>query len=204
MHLEALNNKTKTAWGKCNFLDGFYLAGGTALALQIGHRISVDLDFFSTEPIKKTLLAKIEKVFGTVNVLVNDKNELTVSVDEVKITCLHYPFPLLYPNVPTYIRPLANIKDIASIKAYTLGRRRSLKDYVDLYFIFSNNLCSLNETIADSRQKYGSAFNDRLFLEQLLSPEDLEEEQINWLVEKPNIEQIKEYFTDLIKQTNLI
>jgi hypothetical protein len=203
MHPEVLNDKTKVVWGKCHFLEGFYLAGGTALAMQLGHRISVDLDFFSEEPIKKTLLDKIEEVFGPVSVLVNSKNELTVRADEVKLTCLHYPFKLLAPTVPTYITPLANVRDIASIKAYTLGRRRSFKDYVDLYFILFNNLSSLKEIIEDAKNKFGDAFNDRLFLEQLLSPEDLDDEEIIWLAEKMSKEQAKEFFTDLIKNTGL-
>jgi len=204
MHPKALNEKTRTVWGKCNFLEGFYLAGGTALAMQLGHRISVDLDFFSEEPIKKTLLDKIENVFGTVSVLVNSKNELTVRADEVKITCIHYPFQLLSPTIPTYITPLASVRDIAAMKAYTLGRRRYLKDYVDLYFIFSQNLRSLKEVIEDAKVKYGEAFNDRLFLEQLLSPEDLEEDEIIWLGEKVSKEEIQKYFTNFIKQDDVL
>ena len=203
MHLEALSDEAKAVWGKCHFLEGFYLAGGTALAMQLGHRISVDLDFFSEESIKKTLLSQIEKVFGTVSILVNSKNELSVLAGGVKLTCLHYPFKLISPTVPTYIVPLASVRDIAAMKAYTLGRRRSLKDYVDLYFILSKNLSSLKQIVEDSKTKFADAFNDRLFLEQLLSPDDLEEEEIVWLKEKVNKEDIKEYFTDLIKNTDL-
>ena len=101
MRIETLTENTKKIWDKIqNFknVSDFYLAGGTALALQMGHRISVDLDFFSDKPIKKTLLEDIEDFFEKpVSVMVKSKDELTVMVDEVKITFLYYYFPLIYP-----------------------------------------------------------------------------------------------------------
>ena len=182
MHYEALNQETKGVWDKCGFLrSDFYLAGGTALALQIGHRISVDLDFFSPNPIKKTLLAKVEEKFDSVSVLVNTKNELTVAAGGVKVTFLHHPFILKKKCVKINIVPLASIADIASMKAYTIGRRRSFKDYVDMYFILSMGYSTLDVLISDSKEKYGHAFNDRLFCEQLTSPEDIDDENIIWL-----------------------
>jgi len=203
MHYESLSKETKRVWDKCSFLrDEFYLAGGTALALQIGHRISVDLDFFSPNPIKKTLLAKVEERFESesVSVLVNTKNELTLTVEGVKITFLHYPFILKYKTVDTNITPLASILDIASIKAYTIGRRRSFKDYVDLYFIFSKEYATLDVVISDAKEKYGHAFNDRLFCEQLTSPEDLDDEAIIWLEKQKSKTEMQIFFQEKVKK----
>ena len=60
MHEKALSDNTLAVWNKCGFLtDDFYLAGGTALAFQMGHRKSIDLDFFSDNPVKNNLLKKI-------------------------------------------------------------------------------------------------------------------------------------------------
>ena len=182
MYYKALNKETKKIWDKCDFArDDFYLAGGTALALQIGHRLSIDLDFFSPRPIKKILLAKIEEKLGPVSVLVNTKNELTVTAGGIKITFLHYPFILKHKTIETNIVPLASIADIASMKAYTIGRRRSFKDYVDIYFILSKEYVTLGTLIYDAKEKYGHGFNDRLFCEQLTSPNDLDDEDIIWL-----------------------
>lgn len=196
MHYEVLNQNTKKIWDQCApFCDDFYLAGGTALALQIGHRISVDLDFFSIEPIKKTLFHKIEETIGgTISVLVNTKNELTLFIDGVKVTFLHYPFALKEKLVANQIVPIASIRDIASMKAYAMGRRRSLKDYVDLYFIISEKLVTLASIISDANTTYGEAFNDRLFCEQLLSPEDLDEEAIIWLAEPKSKDTMQSFF----------
>lgn len=201
MHYESLNQETKKIWGKCGFLrDDFYLAGGTALALQIGHRISVDLDFFSPNPIKKILLTKVEEKFNTVSVLVNTKNELTLTADRIKITFLHYPFILKYKTVDTDIVPLASILDIVSMKAYTIGRRRSFKDYVDLYFILLGGYATLNVVISDAKEKYGHAFNGRLFCEQLTSPEDLDDEAIIWLLEERPKADMQIFFQEKVKE----
>lgn len=170
------------------------------MAMQIGHRISVDLDFFSENPIKKTLLAEIEKIFGEVIPLIKTKDELTVIAQEVKITFLHYPFSLISPLQPDKIVPLASVRDIASMKAYALGRRQSLKDYVDLYEIFSRKLFNLQETITDAKHKYRESFNDRLFLEQLLYIDDLDNEPIEWVGESVSRENIREFFATLIRQ----
>ncbi len=63
IHLEALTSEAKPLFPKLSFFTGFYLAGGTSIALQLGHRISVDFDMFSPEPIAAKLLTKAEQVF---------------------------------------------------------------------------------------------------------------------------------------------
>ncbi len=200
MRQEALNDSTKAVWEKCVFLkDDFYLAGGTALALQIGHRKSVDLDFFCALPIKKTLLGKIEDHFkATLAPVVRSVNELTLFIQGVKVTFLHYPFPLLHQTVKEGMVPLASVRDLASMKAYSLGRRGTLKDYVDLYTVFSKNLVKFEEVINDANQKYSDAFNDRLFCEQLLYTDDIEDEAIEWIEKPVSIEEIKAFFRNLL------
>ncbi|OGI64879.1 hypothetical protein A2647_02985 [Candidatus Nomurabacteria bacterium RIFCSPHIGHO2_01_FULL_40_24b] len=200
MHLEALSDATRALWEKCRFLkDDFYLAGGTALALQLGHRRSVDLDFFSSQSIKKTSLKTIEETFKTpVSVSVRTSDELTVEISGVKMTLLHYPFPLILNTLPTDIVSLATVRDIAAMKAYALGRRGSLKDYVDLYAIFSRNIISLEIVIADANKKYDALFNDRLFCEQLLYTDDIEPEAINWIVAPVSLDDMKKYFREIV------
>ena len=200
MHYEVLDEKTKKLFEKFSFLkDTFCLAGGTALALQLGHRISIDLDFFSDQPIKKRLLKTIEsKVKKADSVLVNNKKELTLYIDTIKITFLHYPFIHKHEFVKTNIIPLASVKEIASMKAYALGRRVSLKDYIDLYFILSLGLTSLASIIADAISVYHDAFNDRLLCEQLISPEEADDESIIWLAKEVSKTEMKGFFSKLI------
>ena len=128
-HLDALTDKGKTIFPRLSYFSDFYLAGGTALALQIGHRVSVDFDFFHEDKIKRTLLPSVEKVFDQSkrHVLVNNANELTILVDEVKITFLSYPFPVILPK--THIGEIValSVAEIGATKAYTIGRRGMFK-----------------------------------------------------------------------------
>jgi hypothetical protein len=204
MHLETLTENTKKIWNKIQSFEDiqdFYLAGGTALALQIGHRISIDLDFFSDKPIKKTLLKDIEDFFEKpVEVIVKSANELTFIVDEVKITFLHYPFPLMFPLKKDNNINLAEIQEIALMKAYSLGRRQSFKDYVDIYTVVSQNLMTLESIIKSAKDKYKEVFNDRIFLEQLVYINDIENEPIAWIEQSISKEEIRDFFEIKIKE----
>ena len=72
-------------------------------------------------------------------------------------------------------------RQIAATKAYTIGRRGTLKDYVDLYFIVSGKISSLDEIMEMAKIKFADEFNDRLFLEQLVYFNDIEETKIQFL-----------------------
>lgn len=178
LHTETLTPELKKLFPKlAPFKDDFYLAGGTALALQIGHRVSVDFDLFSDTPIKKTLLGAVEEAcgVGASEVLVNKSTELTLKIAGVKCTFLEYPFPQIFPLIPGGSIDLLSPKEILVTKAYTIGRRGSFKDYVDLYIGIRENISQIEEIIALARQKYGDVFNDRLFLEQLVFVDDIDE-----------------------------
>lgn len=178
LHFETLTPELQELFPKLSpFKDDFYLAGGTALALQIGHRVSVDFDFFSDAHIKKTLLSAVEEVCGVraSEVFVNKSTELTLKIAGVKCTFLEYPFPKLLPLILGEFVNLLSPKEILVTKAYTIGRRGSFKDYVDLYIGIREGISQIEEIMALAREKYGEVFNDRLFLEQLVFVDDLDE-----------------------------
>ncbi len=92
------------------------------------------------------------------------------------------------------------VVDIAIIKACAICKRASYKDYIDLYYILKNNYITLNNLIELAKKKYGNEFNDRLFLEQLISIEGISDEQISF-IEKPITRlEIKEFFISEISQ----
>lgn len=101
MHSEALTDDGAKMFPALAAFEGFYLAGGTALALQIGHRVSIDFDLFTEKPIDRLLLPKVKRVFSgaLVQPVVNNPDELTAFVGNVKATFLRYPFPLIRPLV---------------------------------------------------------------------------------------------------------
>ncbi len=205
MRLEALTEKGKEIFSKLGSFDDFYLAGGTALALQIGHRVSIDFDLFSEKEISKDFLSKIKQIFSEkdVSVVVNNPDEVTAFVSETKVTFLKYPFPLIYDFINYEGVNLANVKEIAGIKAYTIGRRGSFKDYIDLYFILSEKYSSLNEIIDVAQKKYQGDFNSRLFLEQLLYLEDIADTKIVFLKNSVDKKGLRKFFEEEIKKIKI-
>jgi len=146
LHQEVLTEAAQKLFPILSKFKGtFYLAGGTALALQLGHRISVDFDLFSPDPIKKTLLSAVEEAYDgvPVEVLVNNSRELTLIVGSVKHTFLHYPFPLVLPLVQNGTIDLLSAQELLATKAYTIGRRGTFKDYIDLYTGVHEKISSL-------------------------------------------------------------
>jgi len=120
----------------CDYLQGFVLARGTALALQIGHRQSIDIDLFSKESFKEDLLLqKLEKNFGF-SVDMIDENTLKGSINNIKTDILTHPYkdvyePHLFGNILLFGK-----EDIAAmiINAISVSGNRS-KDFIDIYFL---------------------------------------------------------------------
>lgn len=204
MHTEALTESAKTLLPRLKKFDGFYLAGGTALALQLGHRVSVDFDFFSEQEISPDLLQLVEMLFAgySQKILVNNKDELTFIVGETKITFLHYPFLLLYPLVDLESIKLASLREIAAMKAYTIGRRGTFKDYVDLYFLVKSDI-GLDNIIRDADKKYKEAFNARLFLEQLVYFTDITDLNTRFIKPPVSPQEVENFFEAEIKKIKL-
>lgn len=207
LHTETLTPELKELFPKlAPFKDDFYLAGGTALALQIGHRVSVDFDLFSETHIKKTLLAAVEEAcgVGASEVLVNKSTELTLKIAGVKCTFLEYPFPRLLPLVPSKSINLLSPKEILATKAYTIGRRGSFKDYVDLYIGIREHISHIEEIAVLARQKYGGVFNDRLFLEQLVFVDDIDEMPLEMKGgPAPTKRELVDFFSEEIRKIRL-
>ena len=90
-----------------NALQQFSLAGETSLALQIGHRISVDLDFFGNAPINKESLFDLFTPFGKLKLITQSTNILIFEINNIKIDFISYRYPL--------IKPLINIRDFKKL-----------------------------------------------------------------------------------------
>ena len=207
MHLEALPNMAKELLPYLENFNDYYLSGGTALALQIGHRVSIDFDFFSDNQIPKTLYVQVKKVLQdntTTRLVVNNSSELTIFANDIKITFLYYPFPLINPLVNLRGLKLPTIQELAAIKAYTIGRRGEYKDYIDLYYLLNDKHTSLVEILELARKKYKNDFNDRLFLEQLIYLDDVNEYEVR-LLKQDSItkEKLKNFFEEEVKNLGL-
>ena len=120
--------------------DAWTLAGGTALALQIGHRYSEDLDFFHTRSFDvDDLLARIAQI-GDVRVLARTGDRLHVLLADLRISFLKTGMPLLFPAIEYRGLRLADPQDIAVMKVIAIGGRGSRKDFVDLYCLLKGGM----------------------------------------------------------------
>lgn len=159
------------------------LGGGTALAFQLGHRRSFDLDIFVAGRVAKNNLALSQKIFGKATPLIDTPEELTLRVGETKVSIISFPFPPLHKIMATDFIPLFDIRDLAANKIYAIGRRGTWRDYVDVWQILQNGL-QLADIIKEAQKRFGSAFSEKLFLEQLTYYGDIHDFTIEWLGKK--------------------
>jgi len=116
---------------KLNFLQDFYLTGGTALSLQIGHRESQDLDFFAQEDFYSEELQRELEKLGNLESVELDRGTLNCFLDDVKLQFLQYPYPLLEEKI-TWENVLISSKlDIACTKLITAHILKSLVYFID-------------------------------------------------------------------------
>lgn len=136
MKLSIISSKQAKLLKKLSFLKkhGFYLAGGTALALQIGHRTSLDFDFYTKKNFDVQQLHRLlERKFQEVIVLQKEKNTLNVKVDGIAVSFFKYPYPLIFPLVKEQDFPaLASKEDIAAMKVIAISDRGTKRDFIDI------------------------------------------------------------------------
>lgn len=204
IHLDVLDKQRQDLLEKLVPLSrGFILGGGTALSLLIAHRKSFDFDFFSRTNIAKNLLEKISQVISVSNVSVDTSDELTFfTKSEIKITFLSYPFDHAFSLVDLNSGlQMFSVKDIAIMKAYTIGRRGEYRDYFDLYAILLNHYISFPDLVSRAKKVYGSVFEEKIFLQQLVYFGDLLNFDITPADSKslPKPEEVKHLFEELVK-----
>lgn len=164
------------------FGNKFYLVGGTAIALQLGHRRSIDFDLFAHQKIdQRKIRSLIVKKHHINRVIIDSQGEYTLTVDGVKLTFLHYPFQIrANQRFGEYIK-MPDLASLAAMKAYALGRRAKWKDYVDLYWMMERQI-SILEIIKQAKAIFGVEFNEKNFREQLAYFKDIDyTEEVNWL-----------------------
>ncbi len=143
---------------KSEFFSDFILVGGTALALQIGHRDSIDIDMFGNCLIDEDAFIDELEQFGKVIKLQKTKNILILSLNNIKVDFVNYRYPLLEDFKTIDGIRLASTKDIAAMKLNAISGRGSKKDFIDLFFLL--NEFSLEQMMTFYNEKYqdGSYF----------------------------------------------
>ncbi|MBI5405813.1 nucleotidyl transferase AbiEii/AbiGii toxin family protein [Candidatus Kaiserbacteria bacterium] len=155
------------------FKKDFGLVGGTAVALHLGHRESIDFDLFSHKSFGNlSLQRRIEKVRQIDEILVNKEGEFTFVIDSVKFTFLNYPFDIDYSESFENVIRLPTLLTLAAMKAFAIGQRNKWKDYVDMYFII-RDYYSVEKISMHAHMLFGDKFNGRMFRNQLSYFDDI-------------------------------
>lgn len=179
------------------FKHEFYLVGGTAIALQIGHRRSIDYDLFKKSTINpKKILSKIDSLSYNYKVTYRADEQLNLVMQDVKFTFYQYPFEIEHPLRFEGI-PMPDLLVLAALKAYALGRRSKWKDYVDLYFILKDHF-SIPEIVEVANKIYDQLFSEKLFRAQLSYFNDIDmSEPVEYVVPEVPVKMIKDYLINI-------
>ena len=200
MHDEVLNEaQQKLLPLMAQFRREYYLVGGTAIALHIGHRRSVDFDMFKpTEINHKRNLDRIVASGFEYQVTRRVFEQMNLIVGDVKLTFFQYPFPVASEVMFGNVFRIPSLLSLAAMKAYALGRRSKWKDYVDLYFLLTQHF-QMSEVTEKAIAIFGDLFSEKLFRAQLSYFADIDyTEEVEYLVAvPPSNEEIKAKLTQI-------
>jgi hypothetical protein len=144
------------------------LAGGTSLALQLGHRYSEDLDFFRHEAFDVDSLTNQLAQIGRVQIQSRTSDTLHVLVGGLRISFLKTQASLLFPGTVYRGMTLADPRDIAVMKLIAIGGRGSRKDFIDLYFILQGG-SSIEDIMALAGRRFADIdYNEYHLLKSLV------------------------------------
>lgn len=183
--------------------EEFYLAGGTALAIQIGHRESIDFDFFSPHSFDtEVMIKRLSTLFGEKSFIVTQVEKDTLSIvlhQEIKISFMTYEYKLINPLITMDYMNIASVPDIACMKLSAIMQRSALKDYVDLYEIMK--IYPLEQLLLFTKKKYPT-IDSTVILKSLSYLEDIIDEPLIYQVgqTKPQLDTLKLFFQEEVKK----
>ncbi|WP_317898650.1 nucleotidyl transferase AbiEii/AbiGii toxin family protein [Aurantibacillus circumpalustris] len=193
MHLNILS---KEQFQQLTILSAFKreytLVGGTAIALHIGHRKSIDFDLFKSNQIhpskiKSALSAKKLKY----QILFQNDVGFHLLINGVKWTFFYYPFLIQDSVVREKQFKIPDLLTLAAMKAYALGRRSKWKDYVDLLFIIENHH-TIDQISKRAAEIFKEAFSEKMFRIQLVYFKDIDfSEEVEWVVKPLSLKKIQ-------------
>jgi len=183
-------------------LKSFYLAGGTGVALQLKHRVSLDLDFFTKKDIDdKTLIQKI-KTWCKLSIERETENTLIGIFNGTRVSFLKYDYPLLFDLKQIEGIRVADLRDIGCMKIDAISSRGMKRDFVDLFFI-CKELISLKSLLSLFKRKYKSVnYNMMHILKSLMYFEDAENNPTPKMIVHVSWQEIKNFFQQEIRKIN--
>jgi len=189
-----------------SYLAGFYLVGGTALSLRIGHRKSADLDLFSNFSFDVVQLMENLTADYSFNLFFSANNTIKGSIDNVKVDLLSHRYPLINKPVVEEKIELLSTQDLIAMKLNAIsGSGQRVKDFIDIYYLLQN--FSIDQMIGFYKKKY-SHYNEVSVLKSLVYfddidfndwPEMIADPDLKWNTIKDELEKrVKKYLNQQI------
>jgi hypothetical protein len=200
MHLEILSKEQNDLLSLVSkFKREYYLVGGTAIALHIGHRESIDFDLFKLADLrkndiyKKVVASKFGYKFGYENY-----EQLNLIINHVKFTFFSFPHKVPVNSVIKGVIKMPDLLTLAAMKAFALGRRAKWKDYLDLYFVLKYHY-SFQDIAEKANEIFGEMFSEKLFKMQLGYFKGINyDEEVVYLIPNPPTEtEVQEFLTEI-------
>ncbi len=168
MHLNIFNEQQRQLLPIVSkFKNEFYMVGGTAIALHIGHRLSIDFDLFKKGDINpKKIVTKFKENNEEIIITLSREGQLNLVCRDVKFTFFTFDYEIPHPIIIVKKIAIPDLLVLSALKAFALGMRSKWKDYVDLYFILKGHY-SINEISAKANELFGDLFSEKLFRGQL-------------------------------------
>jgi hypothetical protein len=177
-----------------SLLGDFYLAGGTGLALHLGHRRSVDLDFFLGEDFEEdALLQKVQRLerFALVE---KKPGTIHAHIRDTKVSFLAYTYPVLFPFQPFLGVNVADPRDIGCMKISAIASRGTKRDFVDLYIVSQHY--GLKQFLGWFKEKFSQTNYSMVHVLKALSFfEEAEQDPMPDMLVPLSWEEVKQFFT---------
>ncbi len=198
MHTEILdkNQQTLLPWIS-KFNRTFYLAGGTAIALHIGHRRSIDFDLFTASKLNKyRIKSKLNDFPFKQITLFEDIDQLHIQMHNVKLTFFNYPFAIRHSVKMGSYFTMPTLLTLGAMKAFAFGLRAKWKDYVDMYFILRDHF-TVKDICNEADKCFSSHFSEKMFRQQLAFHKDIDySEQIDYIIPEVAEDKIKKFLIE--------
>lgn len=200
LYYETIDSKTLELLKRLQSVSAFSLlrlAGGTSLALQVGHRKSIDIDLFGHIQADEFTISKKLNEIGKVTILKKSENINIYLINEVKVDIVNYHYPWIEDSIIEDNITLAGKKDIAAMKLAAISGRGTKKNFIDLYFLLQ--YFSLSEIFSFYNQKFndGSKF---LVIKSLSYFEDANEDEDPLMLHSITWEEIKEFIKNELRK----
>lgn len=202
MFTEVLFGNTQTILARLSrsrLLKEAYLAGGTGLALQLGHRVSVDLDFFTPEDFNPAQRASELKSLTRLKVEEIKDGTVIGNIGRIRFSLFHYQYPVLFPFKHFAGVKVADFRDITPMKISAICGRGKKRDFIDLYFICQK--IDLKQALTLYQRKYRGLSNNLVHIyKSLVYFQDAETEPMPRMFIRVNWTEVKHFLEDEVKK----